>query len=120
MSNADAESKGCAGCAAIIVLCCIFGFSGCYVYTTGGTIDTRIKKVDHKLVGQGKDMKDIYLVFTEDGVYRNTDSWWWLKFNSSDVQNACDEGKKCRLRYYGWRVPILSWYPNIISATPLE
>jgi hypothetical protein len=32
------------------------------------------------------DKEDTYLIFTDDGVFKNTDAWYRLKFRSSDLQ----------------------------------
>lgn len=59
-----------------------------------------------------------YLVFTTDMEYENADSLWWWKFNSSELMNDFEEGQTYRAHVYGWRVPFLSMYPNIISCDP--
>lgn len=71
------------------------------------------------------DKEDKYLVFakTEDGKFmefENTDSWLELKFNSSSIQGRLEVGRKYRVRVYGWRIPLLSWYPNIVKAQKAE
>lgn len=59
----------------------------------------------------GHDSK--YLVFTSDGVFENTDTWFYLKFNSSDIQGQLMQGGTFNISYYGFRVPLFSKYPNI-------
>lgn len=56
-----------------------------------------------------------YLVFTENEVFENTDSWLKLKFNSSDVYRDLKESETVTAEVCGWRVPFLSWYRNIIK-----
>lgn len=58
-----------------------------------------------------------YLIFTENEVFENTDSLIALKFNSSDVYNHIKPGYTCNLEVTGVRVPFLSMYRNIISAS---
>ena len=58
-------------------------------------------------------------------VYRNEDTGWgwppYFKFNSADItaeaQLAANEQPKpwMLIKYYGWRIHILSMFPNIIS-----
>jgi len=61
-------------------------------------------------------------------VYRNDDTgWsfpWYFKFDSADVQAKAqgysrDAQQLALIRYYGWRIQILSVFPNItdIEAT---
>lgn len=61
-------------------------------------------------------MSSKYLVFTESEVFENTDAFWALKFNSSDIQGQIGVGETCTLRVYGWRIPFLSMYRNILEA----
>jgi len=55
-----------------------------------------------------------YLIFTKQEVFENTDSFWKAKFNSSDVYGQIEPGKTYEAEVYGWRVPFLSWYRNIV------
>ena len=92
-----------------------------YVYGTTEEKVITVKSLDHKInqSGSGEDMsiEDIYLVFTEnDGVFKNTDAFLWWKFNSSDIQNQLTPGKHYLITYYGWRIPFLSKYPNIVKV----
>lgn len=57
-----------------------------------------------------------YLVFTDKGVFKNTDSILIWKFNSSDIYGEISKGDKMKIKYYGWRVPFFSIYPNIKSV----
>lgn len=78
--------------------------------------------------------RDVYFINTEDPdtkkvvVYRNEDTrWsfpWYFKFDSADVQAKAqgysrDAQQLALIRYYGWRIQILSIFPNIthIEAT---
>lgn len=78
--------------------------------------------------------RDVYFINTEDPdtkkvvVYRNEDTgWsfpWYFKFDSADVQAKAqgysrDAQQLALIRYYGWRIKILSVFPNIthIEAT---
>lgn len=57
-----------------------------------------------------------YLIFTDGGVYENTDTWYYFKFNSSDVQNTLQTGGTYKISHYGFRIPFLSKYKNITKA----
>ncbi|MGR6915379.1 hypothetical protein ACU635_14135 [[Actinomadura] parvosata] len=57
-----------------------------------------------------------YLVWDRDGdVYENTDAWLSFKFNSSTLYGELEEGHTYRVKVNGWRVPVTSSYPNILS-----
>lgn len=62
--------------------------------------------------------KNKYLVYTfdqqgESRVFEITDSLLKFRFDSSDDYNRIEVGKTYRITTCGYRVPILSWYPNI-------
>lgn len=63
-----------------------------------------------------KDDHDQYLIFTDKGVYKDTDSLWMLKFNSSDVYGKLMEGHTYDCEVNGFRIPLFSHYKNIIDC----
>ncbi|MFI8479232.1 DUF1523 family protein [Pseudomonas sp. NPDC078700] len=98
-----------------------------------------VKRVDHDGVINAENpadgpTRDVYFINTEDPdskkvvVYRNEDTgWsfpWYFKFDSADEQARAqgysrDTQQLALIRYYGWRIQILSVFPNIthIEAT---
>lgn len=56
-----------------------------------------------------------YLIYTDKGVFTDTDTIWYWKWNSSDVYNQAQKGTHTCL-VAGFRVPFLSWYRNIIRC----
>ena len=57
-----------------------------------------------------------YLVFTESETLENTDSLFYWKWRSSDIYSRITPGEY-RFRVYGWRIPIISFYRNIIEVS---
>jgi hypothetical protein len=57
-----------------------------------------------------------YMVFTNGETMVNQDSWLFFKFNSSDLYGRMNAGQVCTFRVNGWRMPLFSWYRNILSA----
>lgn len=56
-----------------------------------------------------------YMVFTDKGVFKNTDTMWHgFKFNSSDVQGKLQDGCTYDFYVYGFRIPWASTYKNIV------
>lgn len=39
-----------------------------------------------------------------------------MKFDSSDVYGELEIGNSYEVRVVGWRIPLLSWYRNIIDV----
>jgi hypothetical protein len=54
-----------------------------------------------------------YLVFTEAGTFKLTDSLVIGRFDSSDIYGRIREGRVYRITSYGWRFGCTSTYPNI-------
>ena len=61
-----------------------------------------------------------YLVFTESEVFENSDSLMRWKWGSSDLYGELKEGATYKADVYGWRIPFLSMYRNIVSVTKSE
>lgn len=68
---------------------------------------------------QSGESGEIRLIHTDSGVFMNSDTLFWLKFNSSDFQTtliqAKQSGKKVRIKTAGSRIPLFSQYPNILE-----
>jgi Protein of unknown function (DUF1523) len=66
------------------------------------------------------DSAEVRLIHTDSGVFMNSDTLFWLKFNSSDIQTnlilAKQSGKKVRIKTVGFRIPLFSQYPNILET----
>ncbi|MBL4951062.1 DUF1523 family protein [Neobacillus sp. YIM B02564] len=81
-------------------------------------------KVTDKVVKTSNDNSK-YIIFTEleDGkvkVFKNTDSLIRGKFNSSDIYAEIKVGHKYKFKVYGYRVPALSMYENIVSIKEIN
>ncbi len=76
-------------------------------------IDTQVKRYGDS---------DKYLIFTDDGVFENTDVWYRGKFRSSDLQRDAIKlkGKKEEIQKYGWRFGPFSWYENVVGIRAVE
>jgi hypothetical protein len=63
-----------------------------------------------------------FMIATEDRPFVNEDAKYRFKFNSGTVQNDAIRlrGKVVRIRKYGWRVPMLSWYENIVKIEEVK
>jgi hypothetical protein len=86
-----------------------------YTYGTARTITIEVTEKE-RITTSGDGVESYWLVFTKDhDVLQNTDSWLWLKFNSSSIQGRLERGKTYTVRVYGWRIGFFSMYPNIVS-----
>jgi hypothetical protein len=92
----------------------------------------QIVGVEVKRVDGEAGTRDVYLIQAQDPdtgrirVFRNEDALFYLKMNSADLQakvTAFSRGEPPRhvaIRHYGWRIPILSVFPNATSAWGVE
>ena len=97
----------------------LFLFGGYIVYplTTEDKTQFTVKRLERVNNGDSS----YYLVFTKQGeVLSNTDSLVHGKFNSSTIYGELEKGNKYKANVYGWRVPFLSMYRNIISTEKVD
>jgi hypothetical protein len=81
------------------------------------TITTTVTDKGVKRHGESNDK---YLVYTDDGTYEITDSLFWPRFDSSDLYGCIEVGKTYQFTVAGYRVPLLTMYPNIYEAKAKE
>jgi hypothetical protein len=62
------------------------------------------------------DINSYYVIYGQNETYQVTDSWIKNRFNSSDLYGHIEKDKTYEFHTIGLRVPILSHYPNIMSA----
>lgn len=81
--------------------------------------------------GRGSDTRDVFYIYAEDiktkkpHVFENEDTAWgfpfYFKFNSTDMQATANsiagERGTAIISSYGWRIPLVSWFPNATSVT---
>ena len=83
------------------------------------TADTvTITVIDKERIQSGEDSR--YLVFTESETFKNTDCLVRRKFDSSDLYGRLQVGTTYEAEVYGWRIPFLSAYRNIVRVTTVE
>jgi hypothetical protein len=100
---------------AVLVAVILFGYAGAY-YASSEIIEITITDKERITTGSGKNISSKFILYGENEVFENTDSWLYLKFSSSDIQNKLSVGKTYKVKVVGWRVPFFSWYRNIISV----
>jgi hypothetical protein len=56
-----------------------------------------------------------YAIYTDDGTFKLTDSFVYGRFRSSDIYGQLRDGQRYRFKVAGFRLPLVSEYPNIVS-----
>ena len=59
---------------------------------------------------------DLMLVTTDGECYFNQEDFWFQKFNTRDVFNQLKVNGTYKIKYYGWREPFNSGFPNILTV----
>lgn len=75
------------------------------------TVDSKERITDK----DGDAVTSKYMIFTEEEVFENTDAPIMFKFNSSDLYNKLKVDSTYNVKVYGFRIPFLSQYRNIIK-----
>jgi hypothetical protein len=56
------------------------------------------------------------VIDSNDKHYNLNNSLWYWKWDSIEDWHSIKEGEKIHTLTYGWRVPILGLFPNIVSC----
>ena len=94
----------------LIIALVIVGYPTLY-YRSSETVTITIEDKERHTTSEDS----YYLIYASDKVYKNDDSWLYLKFNSADYQRRLKVGETYKVEIAGWRVPFLSMYNNIIK-----
>lgn len=95
----------------VIVVLLIVCYPALYRLTEKTVTITIVNKERVLYEGESK-----YIVWSEhNGVFEDTDSLLFFKFDSSDVYGELDVGKTYCVVVAGWRFRPFSIYPNIIE-----
>lgn len=70
--------------------------------------------------GSGEDRRsdNQYRVYTDKGVFIVADSFVYFNWRSADRYGALRLEHTYKCKAAGWRVGLLSWFPNLISCEP--
>ena len=75
--------------------------------------------VTDKDVKRYKD-SDKYLIYSESGTFEITDSVAYWRWDSSDLYGRIEKGKTYTATVYGWRIPFISYYQNIVEVNEIN
>jgi len=97
-------------CIGVIILLAL------YSYFIPDTVRTRITDAQMAKV-DGR-----FMIATAYRPFVNYDARYRFKFNSGTIQNEAIrlKGKEAKIRKYGWRIPVLSMYENVVSIKEVK
>lgn len=95
-----------------------------------GTRDKKIGNTDQRRIQTFIVRGDCTIDDSKPYVLANDDNYLWFKFDSEDLQAkakawgietvGATSAPFVKINHYGWRINILSMFPNTISAKKLE
>lgn len=95
----------------LVAIAAVFVLAGC---GTGNDREMTIHVTDKDRVCDSNNECQ-YLVYTDEGTFKNVDSMLNGKWNSSDIQGQLKRDHTYRVKVEGFRSGFLSEYPNIIE-----
>lgn len=96
----------------------IFVLITSFVYYVFTRFSDKVIVIDDNKIFKSSGKRTSNLVSdTEGNLYKVTNSWIILHFNSAEVLNTLKPGQKFKVSGYGVRFPVLGMYPIITSAT---
>jgi len=98
----------------VILLTILISYPVAY-YISSENITITVKDKERITTGSGENISSKFIIYTENEVFENCDTWLFLKFNSSDFQNKFEKGKTYNVNVAGWRIPFFSTYRNIVD-----
>ncbi len=83
-----------------------------YVYASTNTRRIRIKR-KYKYVKSG--MTSFMIIDMDENHYSLNNSIWFWKWDAIEDWYSLDNEREINIKFYGYRIPILSLFPNIYS-----
>ena len=97
----------------IIGILSFIGSSAIYAYGTEKEHNIEIKS-KYKYTKSG--FTKFMIIDKNDDHYCVNNSMWYLKFDSIEDYNKINVGSIIYIKYYGYRIPILNMFPNIVKS----
>ncbi len=111
------------GCGIIIFIAIVFVvfLVADLFYVSNTNSYTHMTVTDKSYAGS----EDSFIIWMEDDAgiqyeFTNKDQWLRGKFNSSTVQGKLKEGCTYNIKTCGYRIPLFSWYENVIEYELVE
>ena len=82
-----------------------------YAYCTK---DSKIINVKQKYKFDRHGFTEFIIIDDNNNHYNVNNSIWYNKWNSIEDWNKIETNKNIQITYYGWRIPVLGLFPNVI------
>jgi len=102
----------------LFVIALLFGIAGVFTwYGKKETFTAKVKGKERIVESQNNTLNSYYLIYTSNGVFKLEDDLFYGNFRSSDTYGNLDKDSTYTFTTVGYRVGVLSMYPNIVSVT---
>jgi hypothetical protein len=81
-----------------------------------GTSETKFIKIKQKYTFDRNGFTEFMIIDENNKHYNVNNSIWYWKWNSIEDWHSIKEEQKLNTLTYGWRLPILGLFPNIVSC----
>jgi hypothetical protein len=95
-----------------IAICATFGHCAYAI----GTEEYKLIKVNKKYQFDRNGFTEFMIIDENGNHYNVNNSVWYWKWNSIEDWHKMKSSKEIAIKYYGWRVPLLGLFPNIIMS----
>jgi hypothetical protein len=101
----------------IIIKIPFFGLFLCgHATYSYGTQQKKLINVTKKYIYAQNACSEFMLVDSYGNHYNVNNSVWYWKWNSIEDWTNINENDKIQIKYYGYRIPFLGFFPNIIET----
>jgi hypothetical protein len=81
-----------------------------------GTAETKFIKLKQKYTFDRNGFTEFMIIDDNGNHYNVNNSVWYWKWDSIEDWHKLETSKEIAIKYYGWRVPLLGLFPNIIMT----
>ena len=109
----------------LVFFCVVTLFSAVYAFFTRRKVVFTVKEkgtLTHGYTrdGHGTTYTNFMIYTTDNRCFKNTNTFWYWKWRSTELQANLRIGKRYVATVYGWRIGAFNVYPNIVSVKPLR
>ena len=95
----------------------IFGGHACYAY---GTKSTDVIMVSKTYMYTQNGWTQFMIIDKRGKHYNVNNSFWYCKWNSIEDWNKIEMNDIIHVKYYGYRIPFLGIFPNIVKSRDIS
>jgi hypothetical protein len=100
-----------------LFLCGVVSGHGLYTY---GSTNKKIIDVDKKYTFERNGYTEFMIIDKNGDHYNVNNSLWYWKWDSIEDWNKITTDKQITVKYYGFRIPVLGVFPNIVNTNILD